>query len=126
MIYAIVPVPKPRQTQSDKWKQRPSVLKYRAFADECRLKMVGVELNKSHITFYMPMPKSWNQARRRDMLGMPHCQRPDLDNLLKSLMDALLPEDSHVHEIHVRKLWDGLGAIEITEYDKCNYDDLPF
>jgi len=34
--YKITPVPKPRQTRSDKWKQRPCVMRYRAFADEVR------------------------------------------------------------------------------------------
>ena len=32
--YDITPVPKPRQTQRDKWKRRDVVMRYRAFADE--------------------------------------------------------------------------------------------
>ena len=44
MIYDITPCPKPRQTQSDKWKKRPPVLRYRAFADEVRLKIKGLNL----------------------------------------------------------------------------------
>lgn len=39
--YIITPVPKPRQTQADKWKQRPAVMRYRAFADEAPLKNKG-------------------------------------------------------------------------------------
>ena len=35
----ICPVAKPRMTQSDKWRERPAVVKYRAFADELRLKV---------------------------------------------------------------------------------------
>jgi hypothetical protein len=36
-IANLKPVPKPRQTRSDKWKQRPCVMAYRTFADELRL-----------------------------------------------------------------------------------------
>jgi len=42
MIYNINPVPKPRMTQSDKWKKRPPVLRYFAFKDECRIHDVEI------------------------------------------------------------------------------------
>jgi hypothetical protein len=35
--YIITPVGKPRMTRSDKWKQRPPVIRYRMFCDEARL-----------------------------------------------------------------------------------------
>ena len=41
-----------------------------------------------------------------------HQQRPDIDNLLKGLMDALLEEDSHIHTVYARKIWSEQGAIE--------------
>src|SRR5437879_3126219 len=44
-IYFHVPgpcAPKPRQSQSDKWKQRPEVLRYRAWADNARKEMEKV------------------------------------------------------------------------------------
>jgi len=113
MIYDITPVPKPRQTQSDKWKKRPCVLKYRAFADECRLKGVTVK-NGDRINFWIPMPKSWSDVNKSMMVGIPHEKKPDLDNLLKALMDAVLPEDSHIHTIYVQKVWAINGSIEIT------------
>jgi Holliday junction resolvase RusA-like endonuclease len=94
MIFDITPVAKPRQTQKDKWAKRPSVLKYRAFADEVRLKMGGVDLNGADVTFWMPMPKSWSKKKRYAMAGSWHTGKPDLDNLLKALMDALNKSDS--------------------------------
>ncbi len=36
-------VGKPRMTQRDKWKKRPCVLRYRAFADELRLKVGPID-----------------------------------------------------------------------------------
>ena len=105
MIYHIEPVAKPRQTRSDKWKKRPCVLRYRAFADECRLQNVDV-YNGCSIIFYIKMPKSWSKKKKEQMVLKPHTQKPDLDNLLKSLMDAVLPEDSHIHHISgLEKRW---------------------
>lgn len=110
----VSPVPKPRQTRADKWKKRPPVLRYRAFADRCLELGVTVE-NGDHITFRVPMPPSWTRAKRLRMVGSPHMQRPDLDNLLKALMDAVLPEDSGIWSLAaVQKIWADIGAIVIA------------
>lgn len=90
--YQITPVSKPRQTRSDVWKKRPAVLRYRAFADECRA--AGIEVRDGDtVVFAVSMPKSWSALKRHLMQGAPHKQKPDLDNLLKALMDAVMPED---------------------------------
>jgi len=109
MRYNITPVSKPRQTRSDKWKQRPCVMKYRAFADECRDKGVEVK-NGCHITFVLPIPKS---KLKKLVEGQPHKQRPDVDNLCKSVMDAVLKEDSHIYDIRITKVWGAKGEIII-------------
>lgn len=114
MKYPITPVAKPRMTRRDKWAQRPSVLKYRAFADECRLR-IQQPLDGCSITFYMPMPQSWSQKKKREMVGQPHRQRPDLDNLAKALMDALYEDDSCISEITLKKVWASKAAIEIKD-----------
>lgn len=112
--YNITPVAKPRQTRSDKWKQRPAVMRYRAFADECRLFDVAIPTEGGHITFVLPMPKSWSQKKRMLMNGEPHQQKPDVDNLCKSLMDAVFPDDSHVWDVRVTKVWGHQGKIIIS------------
>ena len=110
----ITPVPKPRQTQSDKWKKRPPVLRYRAFADEVRLKMPkDYDMNYKRVTFYMPMPKSWTKKKREEMDMHGHQQKPDVDNLCKALLDAMYADDSYVFSISVLKLWAEKGAIHI-------------
>ena len=114
MLYPITPVPKPRQTRSDKWKQRPVVMNYRAFADECRLR-IKKNLEEAHIVFYVPMPKSWSKKKKNEMRAQPHRQKPDLDNLLKALMDALNTDDSHIAKLgSIQKVWADTGAIEIN------------
>lgn len=114
MIYQITPVPKPRMTQRDKWKQRPAVLRYQAFCDEVRMRKVRLPESGLEVSFILPMPKSWSKKKREEMNGVPHKQKPDLDNCLKSLMDAVYGEDCGVWEITARKLWGDIGLIEIT------------
>lgn len=113
MHYSITPVPKPRMVRSDSWRKRPCVLKYWAFKDGCLLKKVKLYPSMK-IIFWLPMPKSWSKKKRAEMLGKPHQSRPDIDNLLKSILD-LLEDDSHIWDIYVRKLWGDAGSIEIYE-----------
>ena len=113
--YNITPVPAPRQSRSDRWKQRPCVVRYRAFRDE--IKEQGVEFdNHDSVTFYMPMAKSWSEKKKYSMQGMPHTQKPDADNLLKALLDSIHKEDAHIYAISgVYKFWDYEGSIEINK-----------
>ena len=115
ILLAIPPMAKPRQTQSDRWKQRPVVIRYRAWCDEVRRQMGDQTLPEAFwATFYLPVAKS-----RRDIVeGDRHAQKPDADNLLKALMDACLEDDSHVWDVRATKLWTrGAGHIEIGELE---------
>jgi len=113
MIYDITPVPAPRMTQSDRWKKRPCVMRYFAFRDEVRLKKVKFE-NGDSINFFMPMPKSWSKKKKKEMHGKYHTQTPDIDNLLKALMDSVYEDDSHIHSIGgLHKIWSHSGMIQI-------------
>ncbi len=113
MIYKITPVPKPRMTQRDKWDKRLAVMRYRAFCDECRLKGVKLPEAGAHVIFHLPMPKNWNNKKKRDHAGCPHQQKPDWDNLAKALCDALYADDSCIYDMRVSKFWAYSGAIEI-------------
>jgi len=118
VIYPIDPMPKPRMTRADKWKQRPAVMKYRAYKDEIRLRGVSVPEASAHITFVIPMPASWSKKKRQSMNGMPHRQRPDIDNLHKGLLDALFTEDCQVWDHWITKVWGEQGAIIIEPIRK--------
>ena len=115
-LYPITPVPKPRMTQRDKWAKRPCVLRYRAFADECRLCNVRLHADGSMVTFVLPMPKSWSAKKREAMDRQPHEQKPDLSNLIKALEDALMVDDSAIHTMAARKVWGESGQIWIREW----------
>ena len=124
ILLDITPVPKPRQTRADKWKQRPSVLRYRAFADELRLKLPrDVNLNWSSIHFNLPMPKSWSKKKKAEMDCTPHTQKPDIDNLLKALLDAHYADDSGIHALTmIRKSWSKTGYIKIENWQNLKAD----
>lgn len=103
----ITPVPKPRMTRSDKWKERPSVVRYRAFGDELRLNLgTSYRLPPAFaVEFVMPMPSSWSAKERDRLSGKPHQQTPDIDNLCKSLLDHLAKEDKYIWHIEASKYW---------------------
>lgn len=120
MIYNIKPVPKPRMTISDKWKKRDCVMRYIAFKDEIKLRMVELN-NYDYIIFGLEMPNSWSQKKKNEMVNKPHQKRPDIDNLIKSLFDALYIEDSHIYAYQSRKYWAEKPYIYIgkEDYKKC-------
>lgn len=113
-FYPINPVPKPRQTRSDKWKKRPAVMKYRQFKDRVRLYEVMLPESSAKITFFVPMPKSWSNKKKEKMANTPHQSKPDIDNYLKALFDAVFDDDSKIWHIGgVAKIWSYRGGIEI-------------
>jgi len=123
MILEVTPVSKPRMTRADKWKKRPSVLKFFAFRDAVRQELKRLfalqnnyymDFKSIEIAFYIPMPKSWSKKKKAEYDGKPHEQRPDLDNLIKAWNDCVLAEDSTVWRIHATKLWtSGPGSIQV-------------
>ena len=109
------PVAKPRQTQSDKWKKRAPVEKYRGFADLIRLQLnvqgwqrLEEKPRALQLTFYLTPPKKIEKlCKEAEAAGhlIRHYQKPDIDNLIKSVLDALYEEDKTVHTIVARKFY---------------------
>lgn len=116
--YPITPLGKPRQTQRDKWAKRPAVLRYRAFCDEVRARGVRLPESGYHVLFVLPMPKSWSKVKREIWKGQGHQQKPDLDNLVKALMDALYADDCCVWDGRFTKVWGDVGEIVIREAER--------
>jgi Holliday junction resolvase RusA-like endonuclease len=105
-------------TRSDRWKKRKCVIKYWHFKD--KLKRLFRENNivikdELFIEFRLPMPKSWSKKKKKEYNGQFHDKRPDIDNLLKSVLDSLFEEDSHVHSVKARKLWSDEPCIVIMD-----------
>ncbi len=72
------------------------------------------------ITFFMPIPKSTPKKKAEIMRkeGLPHIKRPDLDNLVKLVKDALngvfWKDDSQIFSMNVSKKYSENPATEIT------------
>lgn len=110
----IDPVAKPRMSRSDVWKKRQCVVKYRAFADELRLlvKEVGFKPTEClDVEFYIAVPESWSEKKKRSFIGKPHQAKPDIDNLIKAQMDILFETDQHVWQLSTAKFWAEKGSI---------------
>ena len=119
------PVPKPRMTRQDRWKQRPIVLKYWDGAKRAMQAAEAAQLPEERnsepisvqVKAFFGFPKSYGKRKCATLSGQPHTLRPDVDNLGKAVMDSLFPkEDSHIHRLLVEKQWDdGAGArVEIS------------
>lgn len=115
-IYEVPVVAKPRMTQRDKWKDRPCVLQYRAFKDALRLSNFAWDPETEMIVFYLPMPQSWSKKKKAEYSNQPHKSKPDLDNILKGIMDATMDSDQHVWTIVAEKRWaykSGVGIVKL-------------
>ena len=112
-VYGIQVPPKPRQTRSDKWKKRPCVERYRSFCDRLRLLGATVPDSNGWAIFVMGMPSSWSKKKKDLMRHKPHQQKADLDNMAKSLFDALYKEDSHIWDGRFSKVWGDAGKLII-------------
>ena len=115
--YYIIPVAKPRMTRRDKWQKRDCVMRYRDYCDELRRQKVRFE-SGDHITFILPMPDSWSKKQRINHNGTPHLFRPDADNLVKAVCDALYDNDSAIWDFRVTKIWGERGKIIIKTMDR--------
>jgi Holliday junction resolvase RusA-like endonuclease len=103
-------------SQRDKWAMRSCVLAWRAYADRIRRHVALVDdatlqSGSIHVVCYFPIPASYSKRWRNLLIGQPHRQRPDGDNILKTFQDALFQNDGHVWDASIRKFWDdGHGA----------------
>lgn len=71
-----------------------------------------------HVTFTFPVPLTM----RRQWGPIPHCKRPDLDNLLKGVLDALEPagwvtDDARIYSLHAEKYYGEPEGLQIRAED---------
>ena len=116
--FSITPMGAVRTTRTDLW--RPAAKRYYKFKDDLALLAVAQNYAPTEslsLTFCMPMPPSWSKKKRVEMLGKPHQQKPDIDNLMKAFLDALCAEDCFIHTVSARKIWGVEGSIEATNIE---------
>ena len=79
------------------------------------------------ITFFIPVPPSWSNKKKKLHHGRFHQSTPDLNNLTKALEDGLLSEDKQMAHYELSKRWVDfpIGWIEISYKEYEEVLDLP-
>ena len=113
LIIPIKPIPKPRMTRSDKWKKRKCTTEYWKYKDELAKYDIDLSSGILNIIFFLKMPDSWSKKKKRENNLKPHNQTPDLDNLIKSVLDCVLNQDNFIYRIKAEKLWSTKNLIVI-------------
>ena len=120
LIYEGPIVAKPRMVRSDRYRKRSVVERYWAFKDLINLaaKNQNFTLGECfYAIFEIEMPKSWSKKKKDTLDGKPHQQKPDGDNLIKSVQDSMLQEDSHIWKFSAEKRWAKKNRIIIQNID---------
>ena len=101
------PMGAPRQTRADRWKKRDCVIRYRALCDKIREAAGPVDQNTAFafMRFFIAMPESWSEKKKKRMEGTPHLSKPDTNNLSKLCVDALIEQDACVFAEFGYKQW---------------------
>lgn len=89
-----------------------------AVAAEAKRKKFVMPEQGAHVTFFIPVSKSWRKHKKETFHLKLHQERPDADNLYKALSDSLMCEDKSIADIHITKKWvnsdKGWIEIEVT------------
>lgn len=74
------------------------------------------EIDHLSVCFYFPMPKSWSQKKQLLMQDTPHRAKPDGDNCIKAVQDALWINDERLGSVSYEKRWtqSPVGYVRIT------------
>ena len=107
------PVPQPRMVKSDKWAKRPCVVRYfdwcnyaRTCYTELPSDAVGI-----HVNVFIQFPEYYSKKKRKSLANSFHRIKPDCDNILKAILDALFKRDQAISTAQINKYWDdGNGA----------------
>lgn len=107
-------VGKPRMTQRDKWQRRSVVIRYRNYCDRLRAAapswLNDVDAYRMSVIAHLDASPSWSKKKKALMVGTAHRQKPDADNIYKSVSDALFVEDSVIFDQRCRKFWTAEGT----------------
>lgn len=108
-----------RRRLNERERKREAVLsRWLAYSDEVKIRGVRLELNRYyHLMFILPMPRSWSQRKRAEMVNRKHQAKPDKDNLEKGLLDILHGEDCGAWDGRVTKVWGEDPFIVISPFD---------
>ncbi len=118
-VIPIDPHPAPRMNGR---RITPRIERYKRFRIALKNYALSMGLNElpsaMGFHFIIPMPKSWSNKKRDRYRGKMHQQTPDLDNLVKAVLDCLTYgrslNDAHVGTfLFAQKTWGERGMIKL-------------
>ena len=112
MTLSLKPMGKPRQSQSDKWRLRPVVCRYRSYADALRASFHLLPLAKFLQVGRVTVIATF-MTKCSDRYGKPHRQKPDADNIMKGVKDSLIRKDETVYWELTEKRWGEQDSLKI-------------
>jgi Holliday junction resolvase RusA-like endonuclease len=113
-----MPAPRPRFSRFGTY-NNPKYTAYKvAFATlakkQCKRYFEGA--TRLEVVFYMPIPKSLSKKKRESLMGQYHIKKPDTDNLIKTVKDALnevlYKDDSIICEVEAKKIYSDNPRVE--------------
>lgn len=128
-IKGLKPIGKPRMTGKSAiysktakkfWEYKDALLKailgdvYKEGDKDHNNKCIGEKFKNIKIVkcfFYIEMPKSWSKDMKKRKYGKPHDSKPDIDNLLKGIMDSLFEDDKGIYFVVGGKYWSDENAM---------------
>jgi Holliday junction resolvase RusA-like endonuclease len=121
VIHFVVPtaaIGKPRMTRRDKWKKRPCVVAYRAWCDlvreHCPNPPPAERVEEITITARYVLPPSLSERERRERAFKRKRTKPDGDNIIKALCDALWKRDEALGDLSISRQWNTEDTMAVT------------
>lgn len=114
------PMGKPRMTQRDKWQKRPVVIRYRDFCDQVRAAAARRGFDPEWNCFgikiraHIQIKPSWSTKKKKRLIGKIARSKPDFDNIIKGVCDALFKEDAVLGGGSCWKWWCAPGDQRIS------------
>jgi Holliday junction resolvase RusA-like endonuclease len=105
---------------------KPTAIKYLNYKKAIQLHVRGQLKNRPllsgplevNIIFKMPIPTSWSKVKQNRAVGGYHTKKPDSDNMVKGVFDALnklvWQDDNQVAVVKAIKVYGKPPGIEIT------------
>jgi Holliday junction resolvase RusA-like endonuclease len=126
-LFDAIPMGKPRATQSDKWKtnpnhpdinkrQRPAITRYLDYKNKLLVHALQMKFEMPEYldaVYFIPMPNSWSEKKKKEMNGLKMQVKPDTDNITKGIKDIFCKNDSHIWWERAEKRWAFKGSILI-------------
>ena len=121
MIVKTVPIPKarPRVTRSGHaYTPDKTAIYEKLLASSWNGGIVEGKYLMASMRFGLPIPKSWSKSRRSLSDRRLHTSKPDLDNLVKAVLDALngiaYADDAAIAAVMAEKIYAVEPFVEVT------------